>query len=68
MKNDLSFKVLAATVLAGLFLSLVDASTPRENPAAAASMEAVVASAPAAAAANASTPAAASGTLALSEP
>ena len=67
MKNDLSFKVLAATVLAGLFLSLVDASTARENPAAAA--EVAVISAPAAAGAHAVTPAAAtSGALALSEP
>jgi hypothetical protein len=66
MKNDLSFKVLAATVLAGLFLSLVDASTARENPAAAA--EVAVLSAPAVAGAHVATPAATSGALALSEP
>jgi hypothetical protein len=62
MKNDLSFKILAATVLAGLFLSLVDASTVRENPAPAATAEVAAVSAPAVA------PAPASGTLALSEP
>jgi hypothetical protein len=64
MKNDLSFKVLAATVLAGLFLSLVDASAVRENPAPAATAEvaAISISAPAVA------PAPASGALALSEP
>ena len=31
MKNDHSFKVLAAAVLAGLILSLVDASSARET-------------------------------------
>ena len=58
MKNDLSFKVLAATVLAGLFLSLVDASTARETPEAATASDVIAAAAPAST----------SGTLALSEP
>ena len=66
MKNDLSFKVLAATVLAGLFLSLVDASTARENPAAAADVAAI--SAPITVNATASTPATTSCSLALADP
>lgn len=62
MKNDLSFKVLAATVLAGLFLSLVDASTARGTPAPATDVTAI--SAPVTVPASADT----HGTLALSEP
>lgn len=59
MKNGLSFLLLAATVFAGLILSLVDASRPREN-----SPTAAEVSAPATVAAHTATP---SGSLALSD-
>ncbi len=47
MKNDLSFKILAAAVVAGLFLSLVDANSGRDDAGDDARPVAAAASAPA---------------------